>query len=52
VLYKKIQVIGPLGIVMTIAIHMPYMRHSLFFEVLVHTLTHTDQSIFVAAAKP
>ena len=51
-LYKKIQVIGPLGIVVSIAIHMPYMWHPLFFEVLVHLLADTNQSILVATAKP
>ena len=33
---KKIEVVGPLGIVVRIAIHMPYMRYLLFFEVPVH----------------
>src|SRR5450830_419126 len=49
---KKIQVIGPLDIVVSIAIHVPYMRYPLFFEVLVHTPADTDQAILVSTAKP
>lgn len=49
---KKIQVVGPLGIVVRIAIHMIYMRYPLFFEMLVHTLTDPDQAIFIPTGKP
>ena len=51
-LCKKVQIIGPLGIIVRIAIDMPYMRHPLLFEVLVHFLANTDQSILVTTAKP
>lgn len=49
---KKIQVIGPLGIVVSIAINVPNMWYPLFFEVLVHTLADFDQAIFVSTGKP
>ena len=41
-LYKKIQVIGPLGIIVSIAIHVPYMRYPLFFEMFVNPLADSD----------
>jgi len=52
VLYEEIQVVGPFGGVVAIGIHMPDMRHALFFEVVVDALADTYQAVLVAAGQP
>jgi len=49
VLYKKIQIIIPLSIVMRVGIYMPYMRDALFLKILMYSLTDSDETIFIAA---
>lgn len=51
-LRKMVEAVFPVGWVVRVAIHVPYVRDILFFEVSMHSLADADQPILVAARKP
>ena len=51
-LSEQPQVVFPVGSVMAVAVHMPNVRHLLFFEISMHALANADQAVFVTAGQP
>ncbi len=51
-LRKQPEVVLPMGCVVTVAVHVPNMRHLLLFEKGVESLADPDQTVLVAAGQP
>src|ERR1035438_8419903 len=52
VLREKVQVGGPLRVVVGMPVDVPDVRHAILLEVIVHAAADADQSVLVAGREP
>src|SRR5881409_71746 len=51
-LCEEVEIVLPFGSVVGIPVHVPYVTHSFFFEVVVDALADADQAVLISAGKP